>query len=93
MPHSINNGIMTKGKNINGSDKKADFLTPNVLISVRVPVFLSASTSVISLVIDPPTRNNMAMNPIDKGTGCKELPKTLHAANIPKNPLGMATHN
>jgi hypothetical protein len=42
MPLLISIGIMTKGKNMKGSAMNAAFLTPNVLTSVRVPVFLSA---------------------------------------------------
>ena len=93
MPSLINRGIMTNGKNMNGNEIKAAFLTPNVLIIVCVPVFLSASLSVISLVIDPPIKKSIAMNPMANGTACNGFPNTLHDASIPSNPLGMATQS
>ena len=76
-----------------GSAINAAFLTPNVLTSVCVPIFLSASLSVISLVIDPPIKKNIAIKPIVKGNGPNALPKTLHEARIPKSPRGTPTHS
>jgi len=81
------------GKNINGKAMIAAFLTPNVFISVCVPVFLSASLSTISFVIDPPIKNDIAIRPIAIGNGSNALPKTLHDARIPNSPLGIPTQS
>jgi len=50
-------------------------LTPYVFTRVRVPVSLSASLSVMSLVTDPPIKKHIAINPIVKGRGCNAFPK------------------
>ena len=88
----INNiGIKKKGKNRNGKEIIAAFLIPNLLIKVFVPFFLSASLSIMSLVMDPPIKNNNEISPIVIGKISKLLLKTLQDANIPKKPLGIAT--
>ena len=92
-PASIKIGIKANGKNINGKTMKEAFFDPYVLIRVRVPVFLSASLSIISFVMDPPVKKNIEIRLIDKGKDSKALPKTLHDARIPNNPRGIPTHN
>ncbi len=78
---------------MNGKTIIADCFKPYVFTSVFVPVFLSASASVISFVIDPPIKKIIARNPMVRGNGSKELPNTLQLASIPSSPRGIPTHS
>ena len=74
-----------------GSVINAVFFIPNVFTSVRTPVSLSAFASVISFVAIPPIRYIVAIAPTISGIGeVNGCPNTLHAAIIPKKPLGIA---
>ena len=89
----INGMIKLKALPIKRREINEAFLSPRTLTRVFIPVFLSASASVMSFVDVPPKRNNAEMHPIAIGKFWNGFAKTLHDARIPRNPLGIATHN
>ena len=93
IPLSIRIGIKANGKNINGYAIIAALFKPYMFTSVFVPVFLSASESMISFVIEPPIKKTIAINPIVRGKVSKAFPNTLQLASIPRSPLGIPIHS
>jgi hypothetical protein len=93
MPYILKGIINKNAMVIKKSEKYAVFLSPNILISVFVPAFLSALASRMSFVDVPPKRNNAEIKPIDSGRFSNGLEKTAHEAITPRNPREVATQS